>query len=45
MDREDNLTQTLDPIVAHFAQTRHQNEDFGDFCHRIGLDGLLALGG
>jgi sulfite reductase (ferredoxin) len=41
--RQDDLTVTLAPIVAAFARDRHAGEGFGDFCHRLGEEALLAL--
>jgi sulfite reductase (ferredoxin) len=33
----------LDPLFAAFAAQRVSGEGFGDFCHRLGPDALLAL--
>ena len=43
--RESDLAATLAPLVAAFARDRHRAEGFGDFCHRLGADALLALPG
>ncbi len=42
--KEGALTATLAPVVAAFAADRRAGEGFGDFCARIGRDGLLELG-
>ncbi len=36
----DELADTLDPLIAHWAVDRQPGEGFGDFCHRIGLQRL-----
>ncbi len=38
-----DLAATFDPILSAFATDRDGDETFGDFCARIGRDGLLAL--
>jgi sulfite reductase (ferredoxin) len=39
------LADTLDPLFALFAEMRLSGEGFGDFCHRVGREGLRdALG-
>jgi sulfite reductase (ferredoxin) len=40
-----DIATTLEPIFAHFADTRHPGESFGDFCHRHNNATLLALAG
>ena len=40
--KEDHLAATLEPVVARFAAERQAGEGFGDFCHRIGPEALLA---
>jgi sulfite reductase (ferredoxin) len=40
------IAEALDPLFALFATSRLPNEEFGDFCHRLGRDELtLALAG
>jgi sulfite reductase (ferredoxin) len=34
------IAETLDPLFAAFAEGRLPEEGFGDFCHRLGGDGL-----
>ncbi len=41
--KQEALAPTLAPIVAAFARDRLAGEGFGNFCHRLGLDSLLAL--
>jgi sulfite reductase (ferredoxin) len=38
----DQVVPTLVPVFAHFKYARHHGETFGDFCHRIGKEELLA---
>ena len=38
----EEITDALDPILAHYVEERERNEKFGDFCHRIGWDDLKA---
>jgi sulfite reductase (ferredoxin) len=33
---------TLEPLFALFAAERAADEGFGDFCHRLGKERLLA---
>jgi sulfite reductase (ferredoxin) len=33
---------TLVPVFRYFMEARQNGESFGDFCHRIGRDELLA---
>ncbi len=39
----EQLVATLSPVLAHFKQQRTEGEAFGDFCHRLGRDGLTAI--
>jgi sulfite reductase (ferredoxin) len=39
------VVPTLVPVFAHFKVARQNGESFGDFCHRIGKDELLATCG
>jgi sulfite reductase (ferredoxin) len=36
------IAQTLDPLFGAFAGSRAPGEGFGDFCHRLGREALLA---
>jgi sulfite reductase (ferredoxin) len=36
----DTLEQTLEPVFTHFRESREQDESFGDFCDRVGLDSI-----
>jgi sulfite reductase (ferredoxin) len=38
------VISSFDPLFAAWSQSGNPNEGFGDFCHRIGQDALLALG-
>jgi sulfite reductase (ferredoxin) len=38
----DEIGSTLSPLFAHFKSERSDGESFGDFCHRVGQDGLDA---
>ena len=38
----EDIVPLLTPIFTYFAQDRQADESFGDFCHRIGKDGLAA---
>jgi len=40
--KDENLEDTMEPILAMFAQQRQQFEAFGDFCHRVGVDAIEA---
>jgi len=40
--KDENLEDTMEPILAMFAQQRQQFEAFGDFCHRVGADAIEA---
>ena len=39
----DRVGETLEPLLAAFAASRHPGEGFGDFCHRQGPEALRAL--
>ncbi|MBC7802035.1 MAG: NADPH-dependent assimilatory sulfite reductase hemoprotein subunit [Gemmatimonadaceae bacterium] len=39
----DAIGDTLGPLIAGWAAGRSAGEGFGDFCARVGLDGLLAM--
>jgi len=41
---EEELVPTLATLLVYFKQDRHEGETFGDFCHRKGLEDLLAWG-
>jgi sulfite reductase (ferredoxin) len=38
----DEVVPVLSRVLRHFAATRQSGESLGDFCHRVGKDGLLA---
>jgi sulfite reductase (ferredoxin) len=38
------VISSFDPLFAAWALQGHAGEGFGDFCHRLGLEALLALG-
>lgn len=40
---EQAIGATLSPLLKAFAAERQGQEGFGDFCHRMGNDALLAL--
>jgi sulfite reductase beta subunit-like hemoprotein len=39
----ENVVEELVPVFVYFKQAREPGESLGDFCHRIGLAGLLAF--
>lgn len=39
----EEIVPSLRPLLVAFAQTRHPEESFGDFCNRMGNERLLAL--
>jgi sulfite reductase (ferredoxin) len=39
---EEEVVPTISRVFAHFAAAREPGEALGDFCHRIGLQDLLA---
>ncbi|MCK8786209.1 NADPH-dependent assimilatory sulfite reductase hemoprotein subunit [Roseomonas sp. NAR14] len=40
---QERVGETLEPLFAAWAGDRREGEGFGDFCHRLGRDALLAL--
>lgn len=38
----DQVVETLLPLLVYFKQDRQDDETFGDFCHRKGLEDLTA---
>merc|ERR1719326_1629006 len=40
--KDEKMEETLAPIFAYWKEAREEGEQFGDFTHRIGKDGLLA---
>lgn len=42
--RLEDVVSTLRPVLAAYKAQRHDGETLGDFCHRLGTAGLLALG-
>jgi sulfite reductase (ferredoxin) len=41
----EQLVATLVPVLACFKQQRQEGETLGDFCHRVGPEGLAAATG
>ena len=39
---EADVAASLEPLFARFAAERAPNEGFGDYCHRMGKERLLA---
>jgi sulfite reductase (ferredoxin) len=39
---QDRIASELAPVFARFAADRLPGEPFGDFCHRVGVDQLVA---
>ena len=39
----EQIPQILAEVFGHYKNHRSAGEQFGDFCHRMGLDGLLVL--
>jgi sulfite reductase (ferredoxin) len=39
---QEELAPRLDPIFAKFTRERSNSESFGDFCHRLGKEGLAS---
>ncbi len=39
----EGVVDTLKPLFVAFKDQRQPDESFGDYCNRMGLDGLLAL--
>jgi sulfite reductase (ferredoxin) len=38
----ENIVETLTPLFVAFQRNRNDSEPFGDFCARVGLEGLSA---
>jgi len=38
----DQVVPTLVPVLRCFKESRQNGESFGDFCHRLGKDELVA---
>jgi sulfite reductase beta subunit-like hemoprotein len=38
----EELASVLRPVLAHYAEARHDGERFGAFCHRVGVARLRA---
>jgi len=36
------VVPTLAPVLCYFKDSRQKGESFGDFCHRVGKDALVA---
>jgi sulfite reductase (ferredoxin) len=41
----EQLVAALTAVLGHFKQHRFDGETLGDFCHRLGCEGLVALQG
>jgi sulfite reductase (ferredoxin) len=39
----ESVVDELVPVFVYFKQARQPGESLGDFCHRIGVEGLLAF--
>ena len=39
----EEVVPTLQPLLASFAADRQNGESFGDYCHRVGKDGLEKI--
>ncbi len=39
---QEEIVSTLSPVFARYKSERNENEAFGDYCHRIGLEALIA---
>jgi sulfite reductase (ferredoxin) len=42
--KREQLAERLRPVIQHYREQRHQNEPFGDFCSRVGIDQLRRSG-
>jgi sulfite reductase (ferredoxin) len=40
--KEPDLVNTLRPVLELYASTRNTEEEFGDFCHRVGMEALKS---
>jgi len=38
--KREEIVLRLEPLLAHYKQARHTGESFGDFCDRVGVEGL-----
>ncbi len=41
--KREEMIPTLEPLLKNFKSIRLENERFGDYCHRIGLENLRLL--
>ncbi|QDT33894.1 NADPH-dependent assimilatory sulfite reductase hemoprotein subunit [Thalassoglobus polymorphus] len=39
---QEEIVSTLSPVFARYKSERNEDEAFGDYCHRIGLEALTA---
>jgi sulfite reductase (ferredoxin) len=37
------IVATLEPLLRHFRDERRVEENFGDYCHRLGVEHARAL--
>jgi sulfite reductase (ferredoxin) len=41
--KRDQVALKLRPVIQHYRENREQDEEFGDFCHRVGIEELQKL--
>ncbi len=41
--KREQLAAKLRPVIQHFREQRNENEAFGDFCYRLGIEELKNL--
>jgi sulfite reductase (ferredoxin) len=41
--KREEMIPTLEPLLKNFKAIRLENERFGDYCHRVGLENLRSL--
>ncbi len=41
--KREEMIPTLEPLLRNFKDIRLENERFGDYCHRVGLENLRLL--
>ncbi|MER3483717.1 MAG: NADPH-dependent assimilatory sulfite reductase hemoprotein subunit [Meiothermus sp.] len=40
--KREDIVPRLEPVLAYYKEARHKGESFGDFCDRVGTEGLLG---
>lgn len=40
--KREEIVARLEPVLAYYKEARHKGESFGDFCDRVGVEGLLG---